>query len=190
MSQTVTCPRCQRSLAVRSPDAGEWLTCPECLTFVRNTPPPPAPPSACRVCGESLQPNWRACPVCGEGTRPRLVATDFDRDLRRDRNGSWVGMGVLGVLLAVGAVWFFVSGGGELITASTYGPVIFGSAVVVVVALLVCVGVAGRSSDTGSRVAGGVMGGLGIAATVCLMFVLLICAGIMQFFADCGKGIK
>ena len=176
MSRTAKCDRCDRQLWVD--DVHEpWLTCPRCLNAVHN----PWYDGGAAVTTEP-RPS------------PRTAGFSLERDVRRDRTGSVIGLCVVGVLLVVGVVVFIATGGPQLVAASPEGPAVFGITLLILAAIVIGVGcLIYFSRDATAKIIGGTLGGVAAGAVVVLGFVLLvifaICAGISDFLNTCNKGV-
>jgi hypothetical protein len=189
-------------------DREQWLTCPRCLNAVRNPwyggdtgvtteagehQPDNSGPQ-CAFCGEALKPHWRVCPHCDMPVQRRRATGDsVERDVRRDRTGSIIGLCVVGVLLVVGVIAFLATGGPQLVSASPEGTAVFGITLLILAAIVIGVGcLMWFSKDATAKAIGGALGGVAAGATIVLGFVLLVilavCAGISDFLNTCNKG--
>jgi hypothetical protein len=149
--------------------------------------------SRCPACDRSVDPEWRVCPLCGTSLHEfrRLAADDsLERDVRRDSTGGHIFASVLGGIVLVGIILFFVFGGGELVSGSPEGPVIvlIGGTALVGLAVGLCV-LGYKSKNPTTRTVSGVLGGLAIGAGGVALVVLLMCFAIMasitNFLTSC-----
>jgi hypothetical protein len=203
-----TCPSCGNVLDVPTSVAKRWLTCPRCLASVGNpqvllppdgvTPaPPPAPPpgpaadeAVCPACGRRVERGWRVCPSCEEPLGRRAVAlrtADADDEAVGDTKGVGLILVVLGLLGAVGVIFFLCGGGADRMSDAKHTAAIAFFVTFVLLGLVV----AGMSiSATGRKVAGRVLSmALGAAAIVLLTGVFILAAfvySVASCFEGCG----
>lgn len=122
MDASQICPGCQVRLVVRDRVRTEFITCPRCLTAVRNphragaaAPPPPRPVAAgtpvCTVCAEIAPGHASNCPANPARRDDRAwSAPEPDREAGSDSSVTYVlavvlaGMMFLGVLGTFGPV--------------------------------------------------------------------------------------
>src|SRR5947208_1851055 len=102
MPQEAICPSCKHRLLIPEETTQRWLTCPRCLTSIRNpsdqvTPAPSSgtAPAAeehgrtCPGCGRAVESGWRTCPYCDEPLRRRRPKREspLDEEVSRDTGG-------------------------------------------------------------------------------------------------------
>jgi hypothetical protein len=201
-----TCPSCGNVLSVPDTVTKRWLTCPRCLASVGNphvllppegvtpaaAPPAPAAPAAgeavCPACGRRVEPGWRVCPTCEAplGRTPVALRTaDADDEAVGDTKGVGLILVVLGLLGAVGVIFFLCGGGADKWTDAKHAAAI----AFFVTFVLLAVVVAGMSiSATGRQVAGRVLSmALGATAIVLLTGVFILAAFVYSV-ASCFEG--
>ena len=200
MPRETTCPSCGNVLSVPESVTKRWLTCPRCLASVGNphvllptegvTPspaaaPPPPGEAACPSCGRRVEAGWRVCPSCETPLgRPAVSVrtADADDEAVGDTKGVGLILVVLGLLGAVGVI-FFLCGGANQWTKHAAAVSFF------VTFVLLGLVVAGMSiSATGRRVAGRVLSmALGATAIVLLTGVFILAAFVYSV-ASCFEG--
>jgi Double zinc ribbon len=198
-----TCPSCGNVLSVPDTVTKRWLTCPRCLASVGNphvllpaegvTPGPAAAPPApdeavCPACGRRVEPGWRVCPNCEAplGRSPVSVRrADADDEAVGDTKGVGLILVVLGLLGAVGVIFFLCGGGANRLTDAKHAAAVSFFVTFVLLGLVV----AGMSiSATGRQVAGRVLSmALGAAAVVLLTGVFILAAFVYSV-ASCFEG--
>jgi hypothetical protein len=215
MSTTIRCVACGHQLLVGNDDR-PWLTCPRCLTELMNpraspvsaAPPPPQGPApvppaepvtipVCPECGLDVRPEWRFCPGCNASLRRRRGGRLppepwLERDVRRDTTGTLVSLLTLGALLVAGVIAFLVMDGLSLVDASREGPVVLMVALLVIGAITVGVVVLafaakGRTTRMVSSAVGGAAVMITVAASVGLLLMFAVCAGIANFIETCAR---
>jgi hypothetical protein len=208
MPRETTCPSCGNVLDVPASVGKRWLTCPRCLASVGNPnvllppegvtqAPAPAPAGSapheavCPGCGRRVETGWRVCPSCEAPLgRPAVTVRTADADDEAVGDNKSVGLilVVLGLLGAVGVVFFLCGGAGaqgrRMGDAKQIAAVSF-----FVTFLLLGLVVAGMSiSATGRKVAGRVLSmALGAAAIVLLTGVFILAAFVYSV-ASCFEG--
>ncbi len=206
MPRETTCPSCGNVLSVPDTVTKRWLTCPRCLASVGNptvllpaegvtpTPAPPAPAApapgegVCPACGGRVEPGWRVCPHCEAplGRTPVSVRTaDADDEAVGDTKSVGLILVVLGLLGAVGVIFFLCGGGANRMTDAKRTAAIAFFVTFVLLALVV----AGMSiSAAGRQVAGRVLSiALGATAIVLLTGVFILAAFVYSV-ASCFEG--
>jgi hypothetical protein len=197
----ITCPTCKRALDVNADVQGPWITCPRCLTSVAtNKPdvwdvpspesravtdqPPSAARPSCPNCGRDVERSWRFCPRCEEplgGRRRGPRIPELERDVRRDVGTVQIVAMVLGALLIVGAVAFFLCGGMELVGSD------FDSAITACVVLvgIVLAGLAAIAIGSRNKIVYGITGALGGLLVGAAAVLLIIAAIINSILTAC-----
>lgn len=141
MNITEVCPGCKVRLVIRDRVRTPFITCPRCLTAVKNphlaagapAGAPPvhggAPPSAasgpsprqgvpvgvpvCSVCAELLPNHSNNCPASPrQREQPAWSAPAADREADSDSNGTFVAAIILSVFILLGVVSVAGFGGG------------------------------------------------------------------------------
>jgi hypothetical protein len=195
MATQVTCSSCGHTLRVADDDPDRWLTCPRCLARVVNTralvtadsprrqrpDEPSGEDRACLECGREVKRSWRICPFCEaplRGVRGRSLPS-VDDDVRRDTKGLGIGLIVLTLLGGAGIIVFLCGGGlanmrmAETRQAATVATVV---GIVLFIPAIAGIVLAVRSKDSGSRVVGGVLGGVGVG-----LLVLAVCVSFLVY---------
>jgi Double zinc ribbon len=204
MPHEAICPSCKHRLLIPEETAGVWLTCPRCLTTIRNpndqvtaAPSGAAPavedrPRSCPGCGRAVEPGWRSCPHCEEPLRrkrPPREPLPLERNVHRDTQSGTVAAIILGCLLLAGVVIFLGFGGPALVGASKEGPAILmvgGGLIAAVVIGCIVIALTGRSR--GASIASSVVGGVVLGGGLVLLMGFLLWAAFISFLESCGKG--
>lgn len=206
MPRETACPSCGNVLSVPDTVTKRWLTCPRCLASVGNpnvmlppegitpSPAPPAPAApapgepACPACGRAVERGWRVCPNC-EAALGRPPASGRTADADDEAVGDTKSVGlilvVLGLLGAVGVIFFLCGGGADKLTDAKHAAAI----AFFVTFVLLGVVVAGMSiSAAGRQVAGRVLSiALGATAIVLLTGIFILAAFVYSV-ASCFEG--
>jgi hypothetical protein len=185
----ITCPACRHVLAITEDVTDAWLSCPRCLAKVVNpgalvrgqrspggaTPRDESSIAAsptCPRCDKPVQPNWRRCPFCEAPLRPQRRSKAIrtaDSDVRRDTGLIGGGLGLVGLLGALGIIFFLCGGGlndmkgSEIRDAGIFTAIL---GVVFLGAVGIGIVLAAMGKNPGMRVGGTVLGAVAVAALV------------------------
>jgi hypothetical protein len=108
--------------------------------------------------------------------------------VQRDNQGGIAVAITLGVMAVLGVILFLVYDGPSLVSASPEGPAVFGVGVFVLGSVAVgTIVLVVRSKNRTTTALGGVFGGLFLGAGFVLLFVVLMCAAMINFLQTCLK---
>jgi hypothetical protein len=140
----------------------------------------------CPECGRSVQPAWKICPFCEEplARRPVQRKKILDTEVRRDTGAVGSGLVVLGLLGALGIIFFLCGGGGNLQAEQgrAFGRVGMILCVLLFVGVIAGISLAAQGKQVGLRVGSGVLGGLAIA----FLALAFIVSWLVVTFASCN----
>jgi hypothetical protein len=148
----------------------------------------------CPECGRDVDASWRYCPACNAdlrgGTRRPTDGAQVDIEVKRDTQGSTLGLGCFTVIGLIGFALFLFHGGLQFVYSAPVVGVILLTAVLFVLGIRVMLAISPtRDPQAAPRARSGIATVLSVVATVGVVYLGVMFSLIVFLFIVCAQQI-